>query len=281
MRPLTLGYLTLEDVSPAELVSVAGAAGFEAVGIRITGRKKADPYFPIVGHRDAVREIKRRLDDTGVRLSNIGAYYVTPDIGAADFAPIVDIAAELGAPLIVANNHDTDPRHYFETMASYCDLAAKAGIRLVLEFMRYSQATSLEHALRILDALGRNNFGLLADPLHLSRSGGHPSDLRVQADRIFLAQLCDAKGPPPTSIADITHEARNGWLNPGDGDLPLGAFIDALPLGIELECEVPQTRLAGLPAVERARRVALTCRSFLTRHAEQSDRRSIATRHVP
>ena len=269
MRALTLGYLTLEDVAPAELVSVAAAAGFEAVGIRITGRKKSDPYFPIIGHREAVREIKRRLDDTGMRLSNIGAYYVTPDIGATDFAPIVDIAAELGAPLIVANNHDTDARHYFDTMAVYCDLAAQAGIRLVLEFMRYSQATSLDHALRILDTLGRKNFGLLADPLHLSRSGGHPSDLRkVDADRIFLAQLCDAKGPLPTSIAEITHEARNGRLNPGDGDLPLGEFIDALPPVIELECEVPQTQLAGLPAVERARRVAHACRSFLTRHAE-------------
>ena len=269
MRPLTLGYLTLEDVSPADLVNVAAAAGFEAVGIRITGRKKSDPYFPIVGNRDAVRDIKRRLDDTGVRLSNIGAYYVTPDISAADFAPIVEIAAELGAPLIVANNHDTDAQHYFDTMAGYCDLAAQADIRLVLEFMRYSQATSLEHALRILDTLGRDNVGLLADPLHLSRSGGHPSDLRkVNAGRIFLAQLCDAKGAPPTAISEIAHEARNGRLNPGDGDLPLDAFIDALPPGIELECEVPQTALAHLPAIERAKRVANACRSFLNRHAE-------------
>lgn len=271
MRPLTLGYLTLEEVSPAELVNVAAAAGFEAVGIRITGRKKADPYFPIVGHRDAVREIKRRLDDTGVRLSNIGAYYITPDIGAADLAPIVDIAAELGAPLIVANNHDTDVPHYFDTMAVYCDLAAQSGIRLVLEFMRYSQATSLEHALRILDTLDRKNFGLLADPLHLSRSGGHPSDLRkVDPSRIFLAQLCDAKGPPPTEIAAITHEARNGRLNPGDGDLPLGEFVDALPPGIELECEMPQIALVSLPAIERAKRVAQACRSFLNRHAEET-----------
>jgi sugar phosphate isomerase/epimerase len=267
MRPLTLGYLTLEDVPPAELVSVAAAAGFDAVGIRITGRKKADPYFPIVGHRGAVREIKQRLDDTGIRLSNIGAYYVTPDIGAGDFAPIVDIAVELGAPLIVANNHDGDERHYLNTMAGYCDLAERAGIRLVLEFMRYSQATSLDHALRILDVIGRKNFGLLADPLHLSRSGGHPADLKkVAEDRIFLAQLCDSKGPPPVSIAEITHEARNGRLLPGEGDLPLDAFIDALTPGIELECEVPQTTLANLPAVERAKRVAQACRSFLTRH---------------
>lgn len=114
---------------------------------------------------------------------------------------------------------------------------------------------------------------MLADLLHLSRSGGQPADLRnVGAGRVFLAQLCDAKGPPPPSIADITHEARNGRLNPGDGDLPLGEFIDALPPSIELECEVPQTRLAGLPAVERARRVADACRSFLARHAERSAR---------
>lgn len=268
MRPLTLGYLTLEDVPPAELVSVAAATGFDAVGIRITGRKKADPYFPIVGHPQAVREIRRRLDDTGIKLSNIGAYYVTPDIGGEDFKPIIDIAAELGAPMIVANNHDPDTGHYFKTMADYCDLAAQAGIRLVLEFMRYSQATSLQHALKILDTLNRDNFGLLADPLHLSRSGGLPSDLKaVSAERIFLAQLCDAKGPLPTTIPEITHEARNGRLNPGEGDLPLDAFLDALPPEIEIECEIPQTALAHLPATERARRVADSCRSFLERRA--------------
>jgi sugar phosphate isomerase/epimerase len=267
MCPLTLGFLTLEDVPPAELVTVAAAAGFEGVGIRVTGRKKSDPYFPIVGNRDAVRDIKRRLDDTGVRISNISAYYVTPDTGPADFAPIVDIAAELAAPLIVANNHDTDARHYFDTMAVYCELAAQAGIRLAMEFMRYSQTGSLEQALRILDTLGRENFGLLVDPLHMSRSGSHPSDLRnVDAGRIFLAQLCDAKGPPPTDIAEITYEARNGRLNPGEGDLPLDAFIDALPPDVDLECEVPQVALANLPAVERARRVANACRSFLVRH---------------
>ena len=270
MRPLTLGYLTLEDVAPADLISAAAAADFEAVGIRITGRKKSDPYFPVVGHPAEVREIKRRLDDTGVRLSNIGAYYVAPDTKAADFAPIIDIAAELGAKLIVANNHDPDFQRYLDTMSGYCELAAKAGIRLTLEFMRYSQATSLDHALRILDTLGRSNFGLLADPLHLSRSGGHPSDLRkVDGSRIFLAQLCDAKGPPSTDIAVITHEARHGRLNPGEGDLPLDEFLAALPPDIEIECEVPQANTTGLPAAERARRVAKACRSFLERHAEK------------
>lgn len=263
-RPLTLGYLTLEDVAPAELVGVAAAAGFEAVGIRITGRKVRDPYFPVVGHRAAIREIKSRLDHTGVRLSNIGAYYITPEIGLDDLKPIVDIAVELGAPLIVANNHDPDPMHYFETMEGYCDFADNAGIRLVIEFMRYSQAASLLQALQIIETLGRENLGLLADPLHLSRSGGQPADLAaVDARKIFLAQLCDARGPIPTAIADIVHEARNGRLNPGEGDLPLGAFVRALPPDIELECEVPHSALANLPAVERARRVASACRSFL------------------
>lgn len=274
MRPLTLGYLTLEDVPPAELVGVAAAAGFEAVGIRITGRKKDDPYFPIVGHRQSVQDIKRRLNDTGIKLSNIGAYYVTPDIAADDFAPIVDIAAELGAPLIVANNHDTDTEHYFKIMEAYCDRAGQAGIRLVLEFMRYSQASSLQHALRILDTLGRKNFGLLVDPLHLSRSGGRPSDLRtVHPERIFLAQLCDAKGPAPADIPAITHEARNGRLLPGEGDLPLHELFNTLPPDVEIECEVPQTALAHLPAIERAKRVAQACRAFMANRDSLSRQR--------
>ena len=49
--------------------------------------------------------------------------------------------------LIVANNHDPDAQHYFPIMDAYCERAERAGIRLVMEFMRYSQTESLPKAL--------------------------------------------------------------------------------------------------------------------------------------
>lgn len=278
MRPLTLGYLTFVELSPPDMISAARAGGFPAAGIRITGRYKSDSYFQVLDRPDMVRDIRQRLDDEGVRLSNISAYYVTADTTESDFKSVVDTSAALGAPLLIANRHDPDDRRYLKTMESYCDYAARAGIRLAVEFMKYSQAKSLADAVRVIDILGRDNFGLLCDPLHLSRSGGKPSDLRsVDPKRIFLAQICDAKGPPPADIPAITHEARSGRLNPGEGDLPLYDFLDALPAAVEVECEVPQVSDAGTPVAERARAIGEACRAFFAQYDSARSRRETGT----
>ena len=41
MEHLSLGWLTLPDVAPADMVTAATAGGFDSVGLRITGRKQA------------------------------------------------------------------------------------------------------------------------------------------------------------------------------------------------------------------------------------------------
>jgi len=80
MRTLTLGFLNCPEVPPHELVTLAADAGFESVGIRITGRRVGDPYTPVIGNPSAIADIKARLRDTGVGLSNVSAYHLYPDV---------------------------------------------------------------------------------------------------------------------------------------------------------------------------------------------------------
>ena len=60
--------------------------------------------------------------------------------------------------------------------------------------------------------------------------------------------------PGPTDSPALIREARTGRLLPGEGVLPLGELVAALPAGLPLAIEAPCRATADLPALERARR---------------------------
>ena len=260
----TLGYLTL-DSAPGATITAAAAAGFESVGIRITGRRIADPFTQVLGNKAAIADLGRRSLDTGVAISNISAYHFHPDVQFVHLKQVVDATAELGAGIIVANSYDPDESVFVEKMVEYCEYAARTGIRIVVEFMRYSAVKSIHDAGRVVAAIGAANLGILIDPLHLARSGGTPADIgRIDPKRLFFAQLCDAKpvaGMPPEDYFRI--EARTGRLYPGDGCLPLREFLAALPADVEIEYEVPRQDLGLLTLDERAKVACSVFNSFL------------------
>ena len=250
----TLGYLTL-DAGPVETIEAAATAGFKSVGIRICGRRLADPYPQIIGNRHAIAEIRRRIADTGMSLSNVSAYHVYPDVGVNDMRRVIDTVVDLGARIMVANSYDPDENAYVDKLRTYCEHGAPAGLRIAVEFMRYSGVKTIQDASRVVAAVGTQNIGILVDALHLARSGGTPADIgKVDARSIAFAQLCDGKRLDGEVTDDVLRvEARTGRLYPGDGNLPLREFLAALPPGTEIEYEVPRQDLGLLTLTERAK----------------------------
>lgn len=266
MAHLTLGWLSLINASPTQVVDAAAAADFRSVSLRITARKIGEPFPEIVGNPTALADLKGRFDGHGLRLSNLSTYHLSPDVTLERLLPVIEATVALGCDTLVATCSDPDHGRWAEFMRRYCAAAAQARIRIALEFVPFSEARDVATARRLLTAVDMPNFGILADALHLSRSGGKPADLRLlPPERIFFAQLCDAVAtiPPKDGLA---HEARTGRLFPGQGALPLADFIDALPPGIEIECETPIQELAGKSATEQAQRVGEAMRSYLARH---------------
>ena len=260
----TLGYLTL-DAPPADTIDAAAAAGWSSVGIRITGRRRADPYAQVIGNRAAIADLKKRAADQGLLLSNISAYHFYPDVSLDDLARVMDTVIDLGSKIVVANSYDPDEGAYVEKLRRYCEHGRAAGVRVAVEFMKYSAVRSIHDAKRVIERVGAPNLGYLIDPLHLARSGGTPADVRA-ADpaRIVFVQLCDARLPRREPTTDeLRHEARTGRLFPGDGELPLPEFIAALPPGTEIEYEVPRQDLAALTLAERARVAYSVCNAYL------------------
>jgi sugar phosphate isomerase/epimerase len=263
MPYLTLGWLTLLNTQPPDVLTAAAEAGFKSVSIRITGRKRGDDFMQIVGNKPVVLDLKRRLKDGGLRLSNTSVYHMSPDITLDDLRPAIEASAELGATIMVATCTDPDHARWTQFAAKVCEEAGQHGLKVALEFVPFSQCKTIEAGYAIVRNSGAANFGLLIDPLHLARSGGSPADIaRVDPRRIVFVQLCDAvaKAPP---LEGLPNEARTGRLYPGDGALPLYDFLDALPAEIEIECEMPRIDYGGLPPAEQAKRAHAALRTYL------------------
>ncbi|MDO9402538.1 MAG: TIM barrel protein [Polaromonas sp.] len=265
MKNLTLAHLTISSM-PGATIDAAADAGFGAVGLRICGRRPGDPFAePVIGNDKAIQGLKQRAADKGIRLSNVSAYQFYPEVTWNDIQPVVEATAGMGIPIIVANSFTPDEQQFVDLFARYCEAAAKANIRVALEFLPYSSVRNLEAALRVIERSGAKNAGLLLDALHLDRSGATAADIAaIDPSKIVFAQLCDAKklaGKPTDD--ELLQEARFARLPAGTGELPLYDFMNALPAGLEVEYEVARIELADRSPIEKAEAAAQDAARFM------------------
>ncbi len=265
-RDITLGYLSIADVGPLQIVEAAAEAGFSSVGIRICGRKPGDDWQPdVLGSPGARREIASALRSTGLRLSNISAFHLYPDISVEQMLPVLEISAGLGADYIVACSYQDDPQHAVDFLGRYSEAAATHGLRVALEVVSYSRCSTLAQAEYLITQVGSPALGYMLDILHLARGGSDLSRIAsIPADQICVAQVCDALAKLPDGV-DAATEAKSMRLYPGEGALDLGRFMAALDPAIELEIEVPAQEHRHLPAAQRARILHARMMDYLDR----------------
>jgi sugar phosphate isomerase/epimerase len=267
MYPLTLGYLSIPELSAIDLISAASEAGFSSVGIRVSGRRPADVYTgKILGDKTQIREIRSHAVNLGVRISNISAYHIYPDIEIDDLKLMIETGAELGSDIIVATCQDPNFERMVERLGLYSDLAAAAAIKIAIENVAYSETGTVEKAFRVVNSVRQDNLGLLIDPLHLARAGETPAVLAsIPEKHIVFAQLCDAAAEKPADL-DLPGEARTRRLFPGEGALPLVEFLQALPASLEIEAEIPTLDTVHLPGTQRAKVLFNKMQNFLSQH---------------
>ena len=137
---------------------------------------------------------------------------------------------------------------------------------MVLEFLPIFTIGTLTDAVGVVEEVGAVNGGVLVDTLHLARSGGRPDDLRtVPAPLLPYLQLADAPLDPPGYEREaLRGEALHGRLLPGDGMLPLGDVLAAVP-DVPVSVEVRSSALidAFPDPVERACAVLAATRRLI------------------
>jgi sugar phosphate isomerase/epimerase len=259
-RELALSSRTLADTAPCPLIEAAAAAGFGAAGLWI----EAEGWSAAT-----TRAVRERLSDTGLRVLDVELLSLASDVTDATLERILEIGGAVGARNALVIGMDPDPGRTSERFAWLCERATLHGIRPALEFMRFTAVRTLDEALEIVRRAAHPAGGILVDALHLIRSGGRPEELAlVDPERLPYAQICDASArADDEATTTLIHEALEGRLLPGEGELPLAEIVSRLPAACPLSCEILSSDLrARFPEPgARARAVFEATRRFLER----------------
>jgi sugar phosphate isomerase/epimerase len=247
-----MDHLTMLDVSPPEMVTIADQVGFDAVGLRVAAASAGEEQWPMSSGSEMLRETLRRMDATEVRVLDVEVLRVDPETVREDYETTLEIGAELGARYLTVNVDDPDLERAAETFAALVSAARHYGIRPLMEPIPYTEVSNLEQAIRVVES--SDGGGLLLDTLHFQRYGGTLEQLRsVPPDHFAYVQLCDAPLAPPEGLprplhlprgqstdgTDLQLESRAMRLLPGYGELPLREILAALPDGLPLSVETP------------------------------------------
>lgn len=240
LRPLGLAHFSAIDLTPADLVSAAAKAGFAAVGLRLFPAFPGSPCYAIPHGSAVARELKLRMDDTGVAVHDIEFVVLDAGFQSDALQSVLEDAAAIGATRLSVCGDDADRGRLVENFATLCGLAADYGLNVDLENMGWRPVRSAADSLAVVRAAGAPNGGVLIDALHFFRNGGKIADLAgFPAHMLGHAQLCDARGPEPLTNEARIAEARGGRFAPGEGEFDLAGMISQLPRHTRLSVEVP------------------------------------------
>ena len=265
MALISLANLTVPDADPLRQIGAAADAGFDAVGLCLNPSDRLGASLV----RDAaqLRLAKRRLAERGMRVLDIEIFPLEPQTEIAALRPVLEAGAELGAEFILATGNDDDEARACDTYARFCELAAGLGLRVMLEFITWRPLRDIRQAERWVRKARHPAGGICVDAIHLFRSGGSIDDLReIDPSTIGYVQVSDAAPLRPTerpTDAELMREARLDRRLPGEGDLPLAAFLAALPPGLAISVEAPCEAYAHLPVERRAVLAFEATRPFL------------------
>lgn len=243
-KEYSLAHLSMIEVPPIGLVRAAQHAGFNYTGFRLTPTSSGIDHG-ILGNGVAIRELKSAIDDSGIGVLDLEVIRIKEDGPTADPMALFEAAEYLGARYVITTLEDPDPVRRVESLALLAEQAAEYDVALSVEFMLFSSASMLQAACESVLATGASNVVVLADVLHLVRSGGVPDDMLDYPARLFpYVQICGAQGAAAApDAATARAEAVTARLMPDQGDLPVREFTECVPAGAVLSIECP---LAGL-----------------------------------
>lgn len=257
MDQLGIGFLSVFGLPPPEFVDLAADLGCRQVSMFLQGLPLAPlgyPPFSLKNDRALRIALRTRLSDRDVRITLADGFLVLPDRDMLTHEEGLDVVAELGIPRINVVSLDADLGRTFDQFAVLAELAAQRDIGTVLECVPTLTVGDIPTAVAAVKHVGRSDFQLLIDTMHVSRSGCSPADLAaIEPGCIGYAQLNDSSLQP--RISNYMEEAMFERSVPGEGELPLHALISALPPDLVIELEVPQRSLAlsGVSPIDRLR----------------------------
>ncbi len=256
--PISLAAGNLPEFAPREIYNAAVTAGYDLSGMWVDLTTWTD---------ETTKELKRALDDSDVGILDVEVMWIQPGESVEGLKRTIDIGAELGAQFGLVVSSDPNPANTKRGFEDLCKHAEQVGLVLVLEPLPITEVKNLAAALEIVSDVGHPSGKLLIDTLHFQRGGTTLAELQeMSSDWFPYVQIADA----PLQIAEPTfenlmHEAVDGRLLPGEGELPIRDVLKYLAPGLPISPEIRSAAVRETypDAAERAKSILEATRHFL------------------
>ncbi|MDC7226508.1 MAG: sugar phosphate isomerase/epimerase [Spirochaetales bacterium] len=218
-------------------IMIAAETGYDAVELHTD---KLDRYL---ASGFTGKDIKKLLDKHDMKVSCIDIIgdveTQKPDLWAGVLKKaelLVDTAAEIGCGTIQLNAFmelaDRSVKENIDLTASnirkICEIGKKRGIRFQYEGAAWTPIHSIEQCKALVEEVAMDNFGFVVDFWHFWASrGGSPEDIsKLDKNMIYGVHVAD--GYRPDEGAPWVDETELRGALPGDGEIPIGEWIDAV-----------------------------------------------------
>jgi sugar phosphate isomerase/epimerase len=238
---LGIEQLSVFGLPPVDFINLTADLGCDCISAGLTGLGYNPHGYPAFSLRDDVgmrKEMRAAMRDRGVAISLGEGCIIRPhsDIRAA--AGDMDIMQELGVERLNTVSMDPDVGRSLDQLALFAEMAAERGMAATIELCPALTINTLGAAVAAIRHVGRRDFSLLLDTMHLGRSGATAADVAaLDPALIGYVQLSDAPRTPtePNYLKEATFER----MVPGEGEMPLREYLGALPPGLTISLEVP------------------------------------------
>lgn len=274
---LGIEFLSVFGLPPVAFVDLAADLGCRYISTGLTSYPYDPPSYPPFSLRDDPRlrrEMTAAMRDRGVSISLGEGMTIRGGADIRDRSGDLEIMAELGIRLVNTVSIDPDVNRSIEQFGLLAEMAAALGMETTMEPSPSLTFPTLPAALDAIRQVGRPDFRLLVDVMHVIRSGSKPADIAALDPGIVgHIQLSDA--PLVPAIPDYAQEAMFERMVPGTGELPLLEVLTALPDDVVIGLEVPlrSQAQAGVGPHERLGPCVQATRELLARsdaHPNQS-----------
>lgn len=251
---VALDTITLAKKPLKYAIDVASRTGYEAVELYSDGW--AGRHVPASMPHEEAREIKRSLDDIGLKCCAISTYIGGRGLNRIsedeiqkqmeDFKKYIALANILECPslrAIAGPKEAGNVKRSAQLLSNFADI--DPGINILVEIHFGSLIETAEEAARYIDLVGRNNVGVIYDPGNMVANNAEfgARDVRMLGRRILHMHVKDVGEVPRGAPGSFEYGGKYySWVPMGKGKVKYKEILDAMAemrydRYLSIECE--------------------------------------------
>jgi sugar phosphate isomerase/epimerase len=271
LNRIALDILSTMGMEPVPYIELAARLACRNVGMSTTPIVRIpEAYADWSMHRDPslVKDVKAALREHGMSVQLGEGFILQPNAELGSFTADLDVLADVGTRRIAICCFGVAGAEAIDALAELAQMAADRGMGACIEFVPHLGGIGdLATAVDAVRQVGRDDFGLIIDTMHLFRSGASVADVAaVDPSIIKHVQICDV---PWQATGDYAEECCFARCRPGEGNLPLEQLVRILPSHAILGVETPMR--ARVLAGEDPAQFLASCVAAVNRYIDSAE----------